>query len=101
MTTIKFNKKIHNYDPLTKTFSVSECDVTFDTQYKVLNPKTGNSMIFEFSHSTGGEYEPDTKWVYKSYVGGADHDVLRLEVCNDPRMVELAKETYLKHKLKN
>jgi len=68
---------------------MSERDVRFDTTYELFNEKTNKGMEFEFKHSTGSEYAPDTKWIYKSKEG------FILEVCNDARMVEQAKQSYL------
>jgi hypothetical protein len=93
MTAITFNPDKHTYTELDKKFTMSEKDVPrFDTQYKILNHKTGGGMDFNFSHSTGPEFEPSTKWVYLSEEG------YTLEVCNDPKMAEEAKKNYIKGK---
>jgi hypothetical protein len=93
MTTIIFNPNIHSWNPYQRVFTMSEKEIPFDTSYEILNQKTGGKMSFEFSHSTGSEFSPDTKWIYYN----ADKTVT-LEVCNDPRMTKIAAENYLKAK---
>lgn len=78
----------------TKTIMLSERDVRFGTEYKLQSP-SGVEKTFTLSHSTGPEFSPTTRWVYKS------EDGLVLEVCNDAVMTELASESYLKAKLRN
>jgi len=95
MTEITFDPTRHKFSNDTKTISISEKDVTFDTAYTVMNPKTGNSKRFDFTHSTGSEFDPNTKWIYK-----ADNGVT-LEVCNDAVITEIRAKEYLKHKLKH
>ena len=93
MTAITFNPAKHVYIEADKKFTMSEKDVPrFDTEYKILNSKTDGGMNFKFDHSTGSEFEPDTKWVYLSEEG------YTLEVCNDPKMTEEAKKNYIKGK---
>lgn len=77
-----------------KVITVSEKDVPFSTEYNVLSPKGGNK-IFKFTHSTGPEFDADTKWMYKS------EDGLQLAVCNNAKMVQKAVQDYLKAKLQN
>jgi hypothetical protein len=74
-----------------KVITISEKDVKFATEYNVISPKGGNK-VFQFSHSTGPEFDKDTKWMYNS------EDGLQLAVCNDANMVKIAAENYLKHK---
>lgn len=95
MTNINFNSEKHHYNVETKTFTMSEKDVRFDTQYNIKNLKTGNSELFDFVHSTGPEFDPNTKWIYKSQTG------LTLEVCNDKEITEQLAKNYLEHKLKH
>jgi hypothetical protein len=71
---------------------ISEKDVRFGTEYEVVSP-TGNKKTFTFTHSTGPEFAPETKWMYKS------EDGLQLAVCNDAKMVKIAAENYLNAKL--
>ena len=85
---INLNKVPYNYDPLTSTISVSERDVRFATTYEVLSKK-GNKKIFELSHSTGPEFDPKTRWVYK------DADGILLEVSNDPITTRKLASNYL------
>ena len=83
------------YDKDTRTFTMSEKDVMFATKYEIKNPDTGNSMEFNFTHSTGPEFASDTKWIYKSTEG------YTLEVCNDPEITKKAAENYLAAKTRN
>lgn len=75
--------------------TISERDVPFGTEYNVISPKTGNSKLFKFTHSTGPEFDVNTKWIYKS------EDNIQLAVCNDAQMVQKAADAYLKAKLQN
>lgn len=72
---------------------ISEKKVPFDTEYDVISPQN-NIKRFIFTHSTGPEFDPKTEWIYKS------EDGIVLAVCNDPYMVKIAAENYLKSKLK-
>lgn len=76
-----------------KVITISEKDVAFGTEYNVISPKGGNK-VFHFTHSTGPEFDVNTKWMYKS------EDDLQLAVCNDAKMVKIAAENYLKAKLR-
>lgn len=96
MTTILFDRTKHAYDAENFVFTMSEKDIPFATEYKVVNPKTGGSMEFTFSHSTGPEFDPKTRWVYKS-----PDKTVTLEVCNDPKITEAAAAAYLTAKLRN
>ena len=89
MITIHFDSKKHYYDKETKMFSVSERDVSFDTSYLLVNPETGKAVEFIFSHSTGPEFDADTKYIYKSENG------LTLEVCNDRQITSIRAEMYV------
>ncbi len=91
---ILFNPKKHTYEKNTKTFSVSEADVQFATEYRIINPKTQGEMEFTFSHSTGPEFDPNTKYVYKS-------GEYTLEVCNDKQITEHRAKLYLQAKTRN
>ncbi len=84
----------YSYNKDTKVFSFSEKDVPFASTYEVLNPQTGNKVSFDLSHSTGPEFHPDTKWVYKN----KQSDVT-VEVCNDALITKLRGLAYLDHKL--
>ena len=53
------------YNKATKTFHADGNKVIFDTSYVVVNKETNNSMLFNFSHSTGSEWDRNTLWVYK------------------------------------
>ena len=84
----------HAYNTDTKTFTMSEKNIPFATEYILRNPATGNSKEFKFTHSTGPEFDPNTKWIYKS------DDGITLEVCNDPKITAILEEQYLKHKMR-
>jgi len=91
---ILLEKDKYNYDKDTKTFTVSERGIPFSMNYKVINSNTGGSMKFDLSHSTGSEFDPDTKWIYKS-------DEFTLEVVQDKFLTKLRSERYLKAKTEN
>lgn len=93
MTNILFDSKKHTYDKSTDTISISERDVSFDTSYKIINPKTGNFVVFDFKYSTGPEFDPNTKYVYKSW-----GDDLTLEVVNDKEITAMRASSYLEAK---
>lgn len=76
-----------------KVITISEKDVKFGTEYNIISPK-GGSKVFQFTHSTGPEFDVNTKWIYKS------EDGIQLAVCNDANMVKKAAENYLKAKLR-
>lgn len=92
MHLIIFDPATHSFNPATKTITVSEKDVPFATSYEVKNPKNGSIKKFEFTESTGPEFDPNTKWIYKC-------GELTLEVCNDKQITALRAENYLRHKL--
>ena len=85
-TTFSWNRE-------TKTFKVNGNDVPFDTSYKLKNTITNKVMVFEFSHSTGSEWDSATKWIYKNgdYI---------LEVGNED-VTPAHAEAYLQAKLRN
>lgn len=94
MFTINLGKISYAYEAERKCFVISEKDVPFATSYVVKNPQTGVEKTFNFTHSTGGEFDPKTRWVYKT------EDNLLLEVCNDATMAKEAAQNYLKAKLR-
>jgi len=75
------------------TITISEKDTRFGTEYLVISPK-GNGKVFKFSHSTGPEFDKNTKWIYTS------EDNIQLAVCNDANMVKHAAKEYLSAKLR-
>jgi hypothetical protein len=93
MTTIRLSDIDWSFDKKTSTILISERDVPFATTYIVISPKTGLGKFFQFSHSTGDEYDPKTCWIYKSADG------MVLSVSNDEEMTKLAAERYLRAKL--
>lgn len=96
MTTIHFDPEKMTYDASTATFTASEKDVKFDTAYKLVNPGTGRSGIFEFSHSAGPEFDPNTIYVYKGPKGGLMQ--LTLNIINDAKITEIRAAAYLEAK---
>jgi hypothetical protein len=94
MTLITLKPGNYRYDPAQKAIHISEKGIPFATDYSVLNSQTGSQKEFTFSHSTGPEFDPTTRWVYKS------SDGLTLEVHNDAQMTQLAAQSYLKAKLR-
>ena len=80
------------YHAATKTFSISEKGIPFATEYELFNPKTSESKLFVLEGSTGPEFDPNTKWIYK-------HESLTLEVCNDAQITKERVDAYLDHKL--
>lgn len=84
-----------NYDAKTGTFVMSEVGIQFSMNYKLINPKTGDSREFELSHSTGSEWDPETVWVYKS------DDGYTLIITQDTHLTKERSASYLKHKTKD
>ena len=74
------------------TFTGSEKDILFATSYEVTNPKTDKTVVFEFTHSTGPEFDPNTSWVYKSKCG------IYLIIENEAKITARNAENYLKAK---
>ena len=72
---------------------VSEREVSFDTKYEVISSKTNSAKVFDFTHSTGPEFDINTEWVY------ASEDGIEFRVCNDRIMTAEAGAAYLKAKL--
>jgi hypothetical protein len=91
--TIDLNKISFAYEADRKCFVVSEKDVRFATTYMLIST-SGAQKKFDFTHSTGSEWDPNTRYIYKS-----DNDLL-LEVCNDADMVKEAAKNYLEAKLR-
>ena len=93
MTQVEYNKNTMTYSESIKLFSVSELNIgKFDTSYRIWNPITKHGKVFNFTHSTGPEFEDDTKYVYKS------DDGFILEVANDPVLIKRRKINYLNAK---
>lgn len=97
MTNLIFsNSKYYlGYNKESKTFFANEKDVPFDTSYEIKNPKTGNSMSFDFSHSTGSEWDPNTSWVYVS----KSNPEIKFIVSNDAETTKANADSYLNSKL--
>ena len=92
-TDIDYSKDDLSYNKDNKTFTGSEKKVRFDTTYIVRSPK-GGSKEFKFSHSTGPEFDPNAKWIYKS------DDGFTLEICNDAAITKKNADNYLAGKLR-
>jgi hypothetical protein len=91
---IDLNKISFAYEADRKCFVVSEKDVSqFATTYMLIST-SGAQKKFDMTHSTGSEWDPNTRYVYKS------EDGLLLEVCNDAQMFKTAAANYLAGKLK-
>jgi hypothetical protein len=93
MQTIDLNKVPFNYNKETKIISVSEKHAPFATSYQVVG-KFGTQK-FDLSHSTGPEFDPKTRWVYKSAEPG-----VTLEVCNDAEITKQLAKNYLIAKIR-
>lgn len=91
MTRIELKKIPWSFE--NKVITISEKGLPFATEYVVVSPK-GGEKEFKFTHSTGPEFDPNTKWIYKS------DDGLQLAVCNDAEMVKVAAKAYLDAKLR-
>jgi len=76
-------------------FHMSEKDVKFASTYEMVNPKTNKSMVFEFTHSTGPEFDPKTVYVYKN-----KEAMVSIFVHNDPKITGQRAKAYLAAKLK-
>ena len=96
MTNILIKRDGVVFDKATSTFHCSEKKVRFDTEYKVINTDTKNFMVFKFTHSTGPEFDPNTKWIYKN-----DNGEYSLCIANDAEVTRLQAYLYLQHKLNN
>lgn len=95
MTHIEYNRKTCKYSDLLKIITISEKHVVFDTAYRIWNPETKHGKVFNFSHSTGPEFDPNTKWIYKS------DDGLTLEVVNDAEITQKRADLYFNAKMRN
>ena len=101
MTTISIDAKkttnVLSFNTAENAFYGSEKDIPFATQYKIINLQTKKFEVFEFMHSTGPEFDPETQWIYKSIekIGG-----IRLIICNDLKITKLNAAAYLEHKHK-
>jgi hypothetical protein len=87
-------KNVLSYNKDNKTFYGSEKDIPFDTSYKVVNTDTNQSRLFEFTHSTGPEFDPKTQWVYKN----SDSNI-QLIISNDAEISRINGENYMKSKI--
>ncbi len=62
------------------------------------SPQTGVEKTFKFSHSTGPEFDPDTKWVY--HAGSkVEGNLFTLIVHNEKELTAARAQAYLQAKL--
>jgi len=94
MAELKIYRNNVKFQKLTNTFSVNGRGVRFGTKHSLENEKTGNIVEFDFSHSTGSEWDTSTKWIYKSVNGHI------LEIGNEDVTKSQAND-YLRAKLRN
>ena len=85
---------------------IEEKNLPFATQYEVYNSKKGTSEIFQFSHTTGSDWDPNTKSIYYcelkgDFVKGLLPKKITLSIGNDPELTKKRAASYLHHKLKN
>lgn len=92
---ISIQKQQITYNSKDKVFTVSGKNVRFSTEYSITNDDTRKTVEFEFTHSTGSEWDPNTIWVYNSKC-----EQFKLHVLNDDVTPQHAAK-YLKAKLKN
>ena len=85
----------HRWDKDARVFFFSEKHVSFSTEYEIINPTTGNSETFIFSHSTGPEFDPKTEWIYTNAKLG-----IHMSVGNDPKITAANAKAYLNAKTK-
>lgn len=92
MFRIDVSKYPGSWDKENKKFTMSESNkgivIPFRIQYELYNPKTETIKVFEFTHSTGPEFDSDTRWIYKC-------DDMILEICNDPEVTKRNATNYL------
>ena len=93
MHTIDLGKVPYTYNGTEKVISISERGIPFGTAYDVLNPKTGEKREFTFSHSTGPEFDPKTRYIFK-------HEDIILEIRNDAELTRERGEAYLAAKIR-
>jgi len=100
MHTINLQDHPNSYNKETKVISMSEKGIPFGTTYMVFNPKTGNTEHFEFSHSTGPEFDPKTIFVWKIVNKDKNPALegLTLQLHNDAEITKATAAAYLKAK---
>ena len=89
---IKVDLKKVKFSVKNGVIRVSEREVSFDTKYEVISSKTNSVKVFDFSHSTGPEFDINTEWVYVS------EDGIEFRICNDRIMTSNSSAAYLKAK---
>lgn len=85
------------YDKAKRTFLGDGNRIPFATRYEMVNDETGKSNVFDFVHSTGSEWDKDTKWVYACTEGKGFIFVLSSE---DQRTLNVRKRNYIKAKMR-
>lgn len=78
------------YDEKKGTYYGSEKNIKFASTYEIEDE--GTLRRFEFSHSTGPEFNPKTEWVY---IRG----LKKLVIANDARITKINEQNYLNAKL--
>ena len=81
------------FDKKTNAFYGNEKDIPFSIVYQIINIISKNSEVFKLSYSTGPEFDPETKWIYKSTTSE-----IQLVICNDFKITTRNEESYLRHK---
>lgn len=94
MATIPIHSSKVKYNASTKTFAVGGKGIPFGTKHTLYNELTTLDKQFDFSHSTGSEWDVTTKWIYKSLDG------YTFEVGNED-VTQKHAENYLRAKLRN
>ena len=95
MTRISIQNQKLIYNSKTKSFHGIDINFKFDTSYLIVNNKSNIEKKFEFTHSTGSEFDPNTNWVYES------KDGYKFIVSQDAELTKKRAEYYLNHKLRN
>lgn len=84
-----------SYNAKEKTFTSSSKGILFELKHTLLNKLTGKALNFEFTHSTGSEWDNKTLWIYESECG-----TYKLSMKNDD-VTQADADRYLNAKLKN
>ena len=99
MTQVKFyyvGKNSIKWNSAAKCFTADGDQLPFATSYRLINPASKKSMVFDFVKSTGSEWDADTLWVYKS-----DEGIYFITSNGSDANIQTRADNYLKHKLKN
>jgi len=91
---LDFIKAKLTFDKVSKTFYGCDKNFQFATTYTIVNPKTGGRKKFDLVKQTGPEFDPNTKYIYKS------EDDYTFEVSQNEQLTKERADSYLKHKLR-